>query len=40
MNEVIGLPYEQKGEAPPWEDLHRRAVDNPEGLPQGVIPYG
>lgn len=40
MNEVIGLPYEQKGEAPPWEELHRRAIENPEGLPQGIVPYG
>lgn len=40
MNEVIGLPYEQKGEAPPWEDIYARASGNAEGYPQGIIPPG
>jgi phage terminase large subunit GpA-like protein len=40
MNEVVGLPYEQKGDAPPWEELHKRAVENEEGYPQGIIPPG
>ncbi len=40
MTETIGLAYEQKGEAPPWENLYERAIKNPEGYPQGIIPPG
>lgn len=40
MTETIGLPYEQQGEAPPWEELFKRATTNSEGTPQGIIPPG
>jgi len=26
MTDVVGVPYEQKGEAPPWEDIYNRAA--------------
>ncbi|WP_458789264.1 phage terminase large subunit family protein [Adonisia turfae] len=41
-NDVFGLPYEVKGNAPSWEKLRDRhdAVDNPYGFDRGVIPAG
>jgi phage terminase large subunit GpA-like protein len=35
-NDVLGLEYEQKGEAPPWEGIAKRAKDSK--YPQGIIP--
>lgn len=37
-NDTLGLPYETAGEAPPYEELHRRA--EAAGLPRGVVPRG
>lgn len=36
MNDVVGLAYEQKGEAPPWKDIKARAG----GYERGIIPAG
>jgi phage terminase large subunit GpA-like protein len=37
-NDVLGLPYEQKSEAPPWEEILKRAKAST--YPQGIIPPG
>jgi phage terminase large subunit GpA-like protein len=38
LNDAIGLAYETKGEAPPWEDLRDRAQST--GHKRGTIPAG
>jgi phage terminase large subunit GpA-like protein len=42
INDTVGLPWEQKGEAPPWQDLYARAKPTKEdpGYPAGIIPPG
>ena len=37
-NDDLGREYEAQGDAPPWADLHQRAMDM--GLPRGVVPAG
>lgn len=36
LNDTVGLAYEEKGEAPPWEELKKRSDDSE--LPRGRIP--
>lgn len=36
LNDTVGIAYEEKGEAPPWEDLKKRADDS--DTPRGRIP--
>lgn len=36
LNDTVGLAYETKGEAPPWEELKKRATDHP----RGIVPAG
>lgn len=38
MTDVIGLPYEQKGEAPPWQDIKERAASS--DYIAGQVPFG
>jgi phage terminase large subunit GpA-like protein len=36
LNDAVGLAYDEKGEAPPWEELKKRADES--DLPRGLIP--
>ncbi len=36
VNQVLGETWEERGDAPPWEDLYRRR----EVYPRGVVPIG
>jgi phage terminase large subunit GpA-like protein len=36
LNDTVGLAYEEKGEAPPWEELKKRSDESE--LPRGRIP--
>lgn len=38
ITDVVGLAYEQKGEAPPWQDLYDRAKGSI--YHEGLIPHG
>lgn len=38
VNDTAGLPWEQKGEAPPWQELHKRAQGS--DYTEGTIPAG
>jgi phage terminase large subunit GpA-like protein len=38
INDTVGLPWEQKGEAPPWQELHKRAQGS--NYDSGTIPAG
>ena len=37
LNDAVGLAYQEKGEAPPWEDLKKRA-DQPDSMDRGQVP--
>lgn len=39
-NDVLGLPYEAAGEAPPWEAIRDRSNDGEFVYDRGIIPHG